>query len=79
VFDTMLEIQAAIGVSQPISHAADIAPGLAGHEFCRAPAQTMCGFADPFQAALDGITRLSVALKRLPIYAEQTCRSMPSR
>jgi hypothetical protein len=31
----------------------------------------MCGFADPFQAALDGITRLSVALKRLSIHAEQ--------
>jgi hypothetical protein len=49
-----IEIKTFIGVSQPVPHAADIAPRLARHEFGRAPAETMGGFANPFQAATGG-------------------------
>ena len=58
-------------MSQPVSHAADVASGLIRREFGRVPAQTLRGLADPFQAALDGVTRLSVALNRLPVHANQ--------
>ncbi len=54
-------------MSQAVSHAADVAPGLGWHEFRRTSAETVCGFADPLQATLDGVARLSVPLKRPPI------------
>ena len=66
-----IEIQPVVGVSQTIPHAADVAPRLVWRELGRTRAQTMRGFTDPFQAALNGVARLSVALERLPVHAGQ--------
>ena len=52
-------------MSQPVSHAPDIAPGLGWHEVCRSVAQAVRGLANALEAALDGITCLPVALERL--------------
>ena len=54
---------------QSISHPANIAPGLTGHEFLGVSTQAMSRFTDPFDTAFDGISGPFVLFERLTIHA----------
>ena len=49
-----------VGMSQPVSHAAYVAPGLVRHQHCGLVAETMGGLADTLQASLDSIANETV-------------------
>lgn len=52
-----------VPIPEPISHASNIGPRLIRYQFRRAVAEPMGGFADAFQATLDGVARLAVSGK----------------
>jgi hypothetical protein len=61
-------------MSQPIPHAADIAPWLSRHQPYRMLAQSVRSLTDPFQASFDGIACPSILLERLLIHTLEIAR-----
>jgi hypothetical protein len=61
-------------VPQSVPHPANIAPGLARHEFLGASTQAMSRIADPLDAAFDGIPGPFVLFELLTVHAgEMAC------
>ena len=62
---------------QPISHPANISPGLARHELLRTVTKPVRGLADPFNTAFDGIPNPFTPFKRLTVHAaEMACNPL---
>ena len=56
---------------QPVAHAANVAPWLAWHEFLRTFPETNGGFADPLDAAFDGIACPFFLLERVTVQVSE--------
>ena len=62
---------------QPISHPANISPGLARHKLLGTFTEPVGRLADPFDATFDGIPDPFALLKRLPVHAgEMACNPL---
>ena len=68
------DLHAVVGVPQPITHAADIAPRLAWHQFLGAFTKSMGGLTHPFNATLNGIAYRFVLFERLTIHTSEVAR-----
>jgi hypothetical protein len=73
-FPNDVDVYAVVGMPQSVPHPANIAPGLARHEFLGAFTEPVGCLADPLDTAFDGIPGPFVLFERLAIHAGEIAR-----